>query len=313
LTKAGAATLARYYADLLATVTVAPGAFSRPWHYPDVPELTERRPERRLHKRTLRSAIDDVVRSVALASTWWALARNDITARYRRTFLGPWWTVLGTGIALVGMATVWSIIFHMTAAEFFPYLTSGYATWMFITSTLTEGCATFTDGTAQTIQQSIDLPRFIHVLRLVARNLLLFLHTLMIFVVGTIFFHVNLTTSTLLVVPGLALLILNMLWAGTVFGVAGARYRDLAPAIGALLTVVFFVTPVIWKNEMLGTYAYLGQWNPFAQLIAIVRDPLLGSAPPASAWQMAIGLCLFGWLVAIALYARTRDRIVFWL
>ena len=123
----------------------------------------------------------------------------------------------------------------------------------------------------------------------------------------------NLTPSTLLVIPGVILLILNLLWMGTLFGVAGARYRDLAPAIGAFLTVIFFVTPVIWKSEMLGSHAYIADWNPIAQLIAIVRDPLLGFAPPALAWQTAIGLCIIGWPLAILVYARMRDRIVFWL
>ena len=117
----------------------------------------------------------------------------------------------------------------------------------------------------------------------------------------------------LLVLPGVILLVLNVTWAGTLFGIAGARYRDLAPAIAAFLTVVFFVTPVIWKSEMLGSRAYLGHWNPFAQLIAIVRDPLLGLAPPALAWQVAIGLCVAGWLLTILVFGRARDRIVFWL
>jgi ABC-type polysaccharide/polyol phosphate export permease/tetratricopeptide (TPR) repeat protein len=313
LTKADANLLARWYADILNSLIVAPGAYSRPWRYPDFPEFVLPRPDRRVPDHRLRQTIDDIIRSIDLTSAWWALARNDVTARYRRTFLGPWWTVLGTGIALLGMTTVWSLIFHMTASEFFPYLTSGYAIWMLITSTLTEGCASFTDGTAQAIQRSMDLPRFIHVLRLVARNILLFLHTLMIFVAGTIFFGVNLTPSTLLVLPGLILLILNLLWVGTLFGIAGARYRDLAPAIGAFLTVIFFVTPVIWKSEMLGGHAYISHWNPIAQLIAIVRDPLLGFAPPVFAWQTAIGLCMVGWPLAILVYARTRDRIVFWL
>lgn len=313
LSEADARMLAGWYANILASVAVAPGAYARPWRYPDPPELAARSPTSRLTKRKSRHGVEDIVRSIGLASTWWALARNDLSARYRRTFLGPWWMVLGTGIGLVGMSAVWSIIFHMTASEFFPYLASGYATWMFITATLTEGCAAFTDGTAQAIQRSVDLPRFIHVLRLVARNLLLFLHTLTIFVAGAIFFGVNLAPSTLLFIPGLVLLTLNMLWAGTIFGVAGARYRDLAPAIGAFLTVVFFITPVIWKSEMLGSHAYLSRWNPFAQLIAIVRDPLLGSAPPASAWHVALGLCVCGWLLATFVYARTRDRIVFWL
>src|SRR5262249_20290162 len=170
LTKADAETLARWYADILASVAVAPGAYSGAWRYPEFPELAPRRSSRQLSGFGLREAADDIARSVRLTSAWWALARNDISARYRRTFLGPWWTVLGTGIALVGMAVVWSVIFHMTAAEFFPYLTSGYAVWMFIVSTLTEGCSAFTDGTAQAIQRSMNLPRFIHVLRLVTRN-----------------------------------------------------------------------------------------------------------------------------------------------
>jgi lipopolysaccharide transport system permease protein len=313
LTKPDADLLVRWYADILDSVAVAPGAYDRPWRYPEFPDFVLRRADKRVPNHGLRQGINDILRSIGLTSAWWALARNDVTARYRRTFLGPWWTVLGTGIALVGMAAVWAVIFHMTASEFFPYLTSGYAVWIFITSTLTEGCASFTDGTAQAIQKTMDLPRFIHVLRLVARNVLLFLHTLMIFVAGTIFFGVNLTPSTLLVLPGLLLLILNLLWVGTLFGVAGARYRDLAPAIGAFLTVIFFVTPVIWKSEMLGSHAYIADWNPIAQLIAIVRDPLLGFAPPALAWQTAIALCIVGWPLAILVYARMRDRIVFWL
>jgi len=313
LTKDDGNLLVRWYVDILESLAVAPGAYTRPWRYPEFPDFALRRADKRVANHGLRQGIDDIVQSIGLTSTWWALARNDVTARYRRTLLGPWWTVLGTGIALVGMAAVWSLIFNMTASEFFPYLTSGYAVWMFITSTLTEGCACFTDGTAQAIQKSMDLPRFIHVMRLIARNILLFLHTLMIFVAGTIFFGVNLTPSSLLVIPGLSLLILNLVWVGTLFGVAGTRYRDMAPAIGAVLTVIFFVTPVIWKSEMLGSHAWIADWNPIAQLIAIVRDPLLGFAPPALAWQTAIGLCIVGWPLAILVYARMRDRIVFWL
>lgn len=313
LTDSGAHALVEWYRNVLAALPVAPGAYSRPWHYPEFPEI-ELRPRDSAHSHfQLREAVRDIVSGIAMISAWWTLARNDVLARYRRTFLGPWWTVAGTGIGLAGMALVWSVIFNMSAAEFFPYLASGYAVWLFTASTVTEGCAAFTDGTAQSIQRNMDLPRFIHVMRMVVKNTMLLLHTLTIFIIGALIFGVSVTPATLLVVPGMLLLIANAIWVVCLFGIAGARYRDLAPAVGALLTVTFFVTPVIWKADMLRDRAWLADWNPFTHLIAIVRDPLLGAFPPALAWQVSIGLCAAGWIAAILIYARTRRRIVYWL
>jgi len=313
LTESGARALIGWYRNVLDALPVAPGAYSRPWHYPEFPEI-ELRPRERAHSRFQpEEAFKDMAGGIAMTSAWWTLARNDVLARYRRTFLGPWWTVAGTGIGLVGMALVWSVIFNMSAAEFFPYLASGYAVWLFIASTMTEGCAAFTDGTAQAIQRNMDLPRFIHVMRLVVKNTILLLHTLTIFVVGAVIFGVAVTPATLLVVPALLLLIANAGWTVCLFGIAGARYRDLAPALGALLTVTFFVTPVIWKPDMLRDRAWLADWNPFTHLVAIVRDPLLGAYPPALAWQVSVGVCAAGWIAAVLIYARTRRRIVYWL
>jgi ABC-2 type transport system permease protein len=313
LTESGARSLVAWYKDVLDAVPIAPGAYSRPWRYPEFPEI-ELRPRDRAHSGLqLREALRDITAGIAKTSAWWTLARNDVLARYRRTFLGPWWTVAGTGIGLVGMALVWSVIFNMSAAEFFPYLASGYTVWLFLASTMTEGCTAFTDGTAQSIQRNMDLPRFIHVMRLVVKNTLLLLHTLTIYIVGALIFGVSVTPATLLVIPGMLLLFANAAWTVCLFGIAGARYRDLAPAIGALLTVTFFVTPVIWKADMLRDRAWLADWNPFTHLIAIVRDPLLGTFPPAISWQVALGICAVGWIASMLIYARTRRRIVYWL
>lgn len=313
LTADGARALVAWHEDTLNALPLAPGAYSRPWRYPDLPQIA-------LHPRAdahptfqPREAVRDLVDGIARTSAWWTLARNDVLARYRRTFLGPWWTVAGTGIGLVGMALVWSVIFRLSAAEFFPYLSAGYAVWLFIAATLTEGCQAFTDGTAQAIQKNMNLPRFIHVMRLVARNVIIFAHTLSIYLVGAAVFGVTVSAATLLAIPGILLLIANGLWAACLFGLAGARYRDLAPAVGALLTVTFFVTPVIWKADMLRERAYLADLNPFTHLIAIVRDPLMGAAPPPIAWQTALALCVVGWIGAILAYARARRRIIYWL
>jgi lipopolysaccharide transport system permease protein len=220
---------------------------------------------------------------------------------------------MGTGIALLGMGVVWSTLFSMDLKRFFPYLSSGYVIWMFFSGVLTESCNAFADGHAQSIQKNIDIPRFVHVMRLMARNVLLFFHAFSIVVIGIAVFRVAVTPATLLAIPGFALATLTLLPVALIFAIIGTRYRDFGPAVGAMLTVIFFVTPVMWQTEQLGDKVYLAQINPLTHLVAIIRDPLLGMAPPWFAWIFVAASCALLWPIALALFARTRHRIVYWL
>lgn len=303
-----------WYRSILDGLSLRPGAYQMVWRISDSPLTTRRAPSQRPRFLSLlRASAIDIVAAIRVPQIWWTLAKNDIASRYRRTVLGPWWIVLGSGLALLGMAVVWSTLFNMDLAHFFPYLSAGYVIWMFFSSVLTESCNSFLDGHAQAIQKNIDIPRFIHVLRLMARNSLLFLHALSIVVVSEAIFSVTPTAATLLAIPGFALAILTLTPLALVFGICGARFRDFGPAITAFMTIIFFVTPVMWQEGQLGRRAYLAAVNPFTHLLAIMRDPLLGTAPPLLAWLIVACLCVALWLTAIAMFARTRHRIVYWL
>jgi len=67
------------------------------------------------------------------------------------------------------------------------------------------------------------------------------------------------------------------LFSGYAVAILCTRFRDIAQIVASVLQVAFFVTPVIWKPEVLPPQAhYFVSYNPFAPLLAVVRDPLLG-------------------------------------
>jgi len=96
-------------------------------------------------------------------------------------------------------------------------------------------------------------------------------------------------------------------------GVLGARFRDLYPAISSFMTIVFFLTPVMYRPERLGVEQYLVWLNPFTYLISLLRDPLSGNASPLFVYIVMITTLLLGILVTARLLGRYKYRIVYWL
>jgi hypothetical protein len=62
-----------------------------------------------------------------------------------------------------------------------------------------------------------------------------------------------------------------------------ARFRDVPQIFGSITQIVFFVTPVIFLPLAQRGIAIL-KWNPFASLLKIVRNPILGTVQAVGRW-----------------------------
>jgi ABC-2 type transport system permease protein/lipopolysaccharide transport system permease protein len=119
---------------------------------------------------------------------------------------------------------------------------------------------------------------------------------------------------TLLAVPGLFLIVLNGVAFGLILGLLSARFRDIPLIVTNLVQLVFFATPILWRAESLPPdRAWVVQINPFHYLIGNLREPMLGHAPAASSWAIAVATTAAVLAVGVALYARYRARIAYWL
>ena len=241
------------------------------------------------------------------------LGWQDIRQRYRRSSLGPFWLTISMGVLIGALGFVFSNLFSQPMKEFLPFLTIGLILWALITTVLNEGCTGFTD--AEAMIKQISLPLFIHILRVLWRNLIIFAHNLVIFPFVLLVFWVPVKAIAFLSIAGLVLLIINLTWMALLLGVFCARYRDIPQIVSNLLQVFFYLTPIIWMPHLLPKRAsmLLLDANPFFHLIGIVRAPLLGSLPSALNWQFSIILAVVGWFLTLLVYGRFRSRIAYWL
>jgi ABC-type polysaccharide/polyol phosphate export permease len=242
---------------------------------------------------------------------WITLAWEDICQRYRRNTIGPFWITLSNGVTIGAMAFLFTNILDTNVNFFVPYLTAGMTFWSFISSLVSEATTVFLS--ARNIMLSIPLPLSCHVLRMVVRNLIIFLHVVVVYIFVALYYHVNVNMYTLMIIPALLLTLINSLWFGILFGMLCARFRDLSQIIMSLLGVSMYVTPIFWDPSSLKDKIWLLNLNPFYSILLIVRDALLGNPPNALAYEICTALAIVGLAGAAYVYKRYRNDVIFWL
>ncbi len=241
---------------------------------------------------------------------WTMLAWNDIRQRYRRSVLGPFWITLSMAVFVGVLGVIYSRIFRTNVASYLPFLTVGYVTWGFVSQVINESCSAFQEG--ERLIKQIRLPYGLYVLRVVGRNFIIFMHTIVIFIPVAILFGVSPSYTSFLVVPGVVLLLANLSWIALTLAILAARFRDITPIVATVTQILLFATPIMWPISTLGGAAWIAEINPVYHFIEVVRAPLLGGPPAASSLAVAFTTLVIGSGFSLLLLNRASRRIVFW-
>ena len=264
-----------------------------------------------LSVNSLRLAGRDLAGGFFAWRIWYLLATQDIRQRYRRSTFGPLWATLSVSVQVLVMGFLVGTLFGQPVNRYLPYVVLGYVLWNFIINTLTEGSMTFI-ASGGFIQQ-FKHPLFSFILQMLWRNCINFAHTAVIYIIVAFIFDVKPHLDSLLVIPGLILIVINLGWVSLLLALMSTRFRDIPMILQNALTVLFWVTPVVYYPSQLGSRKIIAQLSPVTHLIDIVRLPLLGEPFSELNWSVALGMAILGWLATFLVFARFRARVPYWL
>ena len=241
------------------------------------------------------------------------LASHEIRSRYRRSVIGPFWLTISMGVMIACIGLVFGGIFNTPMDEYLPFLAAGIILWTFITGTINEGCTAFVS--AEGMIKQLPIPLFVHVLRVVWRNVLMLAHHIVILPLVLLVMGKSVSVVALLAIPSFVLVVLCLSWLAFFFAIVCTRYRDLPQIVASVLQVGFYFTPIIWMPallpERLGSAVL--DWNPFYHVLELLRAPLLGSVPAMTSWFVVAAITILGWGLTLLLFARVKHRIAYWL
>lgn len=259
------------------------------------------------------SAVNDVREACRHSQLWLWTGVQDIKLRYRRSVLGPWWLTISTGILVAAMGFLYAGIFKSALADYLPYFAVGQVFWLFFSGQINESATAFTQFSS--ILQQTKIPLSSCVLRLMVRNIIVLLHNLLIIVLVLLIFGAHFTWNLIYFIPALFIFSIFLLSISFIVGILCTRFRDFAQIVSSVLQILFFLSPIFWKTDILEHSAriFIVKLNPVYYLIEIIRQPLFGSNPPLEIWTGAIFFLLAAVSFSVILFSKYRTRITYWL
>jgi ABC-type polysaccharide/polyol phosphate export permease len=239
------------------------------------------------------------------------LVAQQLILRYRRTLLGYLWTLINPLLMMSVMAVVFSTLFKADLKTFAVSLFAAMIPWNFFSSVVTQSGSSFINN--EGLIKKIYLPKVIFPLSI---TFALFIDSLLSFLaLFAIILALGGTLSwSLLFLPiSFVLLFLFALGLGLIMSIATVFFRDLQHVILIAMQGLFFLTPILYKNDALaGKVAWLVGMNPVTPFIALFRAPLIEAALPSdSILLQTVAISSSAMVIGLFVFLRQEKKIVF--
>jgi lipopolysaccharide transport system permease protein len=220
---------------------------------------------------------------------------------------------LGLGVQVASIGIIFGLLFGAELAVFLPFLATSLVLWNFLVTSINESTEAYLRS--QQIIKQMRVPSFFPVVRVVAKNLIVFAHNLVIIVVVGVIFGIQPGWTLVLFIPGLLLVAGVIYSVSSIAAIVSARFRDVPPIVSSVLMVSFYLTPVISMPETLPETVrnIVLTWNPFYHLMELIRGPIIGQPPSVLNWLVGVGVLVITGLVAQWASRKYFWKVVYWL
>ena len=236
---------------------------------------------------------------------------RDLRSRYAGSGLGLAWVVLHPILWMVLYSAVFSVILRVPVdpeyAGFPEFLMAGLLPWMAIQEGISRSSSALPDNAVMVKKAVFPIETLVlsAVVAAVVNQLVAFL----VFAFYLLFIG-HLSVWALLALPALVFQVLLTYGLGCLAATVTAFVRDAAHAIGILLTVVFFATPIVYPASLVPErFRPILEANPVAHLVEWYRAAFTLHELPAAG--SVLYLTVFSALAALLgglLFLRARPH-----
>jgi lipopolysaccharide transport system permease protein len=239
-----------------------------------------------------------------------ALAGKDFRVRYKRASFGVMWAVAMPLLQATVMAFIFSRVGRFGAGasySYAAYVLAGMTAWFYASMTITSGTTSIVDSSSLT--DKVWFPRAVLALVPAIANLITLLISTVIVVVALPILGEPFRPRLLLLVPAGGLLIAFTTALSLALAAVYVYFRDTKFMVQAVMLVWFYVTPIVYPPDVLGSAGRWVDFNPLTGIVGLFQRAVVG-APVPSGRAIVVSIATTVVLLLVAVPAQRRhDRL----
>jgi ABC-type polysaccharide/polyol phosphate export permease len=231
------------------------------------------------------------------------LTRHEFRARYRAQALGIVWSLLHPLVMMALLSLVFTRVFRSSTPNFPIFTLIGIVVWQWITTAANAAATTFVNN-ADLVKRTVFRRELLPISFVLSYGVNFLMESSLLFLFIPIFPSAFRLTPALLTVP-LLVAALFVLLSGVALAVAvlNVVYRDVAYLVQTGLTIVYWLTPVIYPLDVIPfPYRTILQCNPLGAILTALRGAVMAGTVPsalgwASIWVPTLAILGLGWAI----------------
>lgn len=206
------------------------------------------------------------------------LVKKGIKLKYRRSYLGLFWTMLEPLLNMIVLSVVFGPLLGYSNDKTFPvYILAGRLLYTLFSQGTKEATRSIRVNAAMI--KKVYVPKYLYPLSYILYNYILFLISLVVLVVVSLILGIFPTWQVLLSVIPLINIFLLTLGVGMILSTIGVYFRDMEYLWNVALTLLFYCSAVFYKVEKYADsmVAWVMKLNPLFSCIDNFRSCIFGT------------------------------------
>ena len=256
-------------------------------------------------RNRLKEEIHDLLRYRDLVRS---LIIRNITARYKRSVLGIFWTLLNPLLTMLVMSVVFTALFRRQLPGFPVFLLSGLLAWNFFSQSSNQAMNELIRGSS--LIGRVKMPKSVFAIAAVFADLVNLLISFIPLIVLMFVFHRPITTAILFIPISLFITTTFTLGVGLFMSTLAVFFNDMLNIYGILLRLLFYVSGVIYSIDMLpDKLQSIIRIIPTYHLVILFRQPFYeGKFPPLTSISHGLVWSLVFFFIGFWVFTRYTDE-----
>lgn len=240
------------------------------------------------------------------------LVSKDFKIKYRRSVLGVAWSVLNPLFTMLVITTVFGKLLKIQVDNFATYYIVGFAIWNFFSEATSSSLSSIL--VSAPLIKKVYIPKYIFPLEKCLFSLVNFFFTLIAVVIVMLFQGVvPSVTAFLFPIPVLYCFIF-VCGVSLFLSAATVYFRDIQHLYGVLLTMLMYLTPIIYPLELLNDYDFvlkIVKLNPITHYVEYFRGLIMYNTIPGIKENLiCLGISVISLLIGALVFKKAQRKFI---